>query len=923
MKKLYSVLFLLLLLAPVALAQRVPQGMKYQAVARDLKGQVLADQSIALRINLISGGNKAALVHYSETHEVTTNQFGLFTLVVGEGKTQGGTFERVPWSSEDIWMEVGIREAGRSQFATVSSSKLLAVPYAFHAATAAELVGKSERVSGQKGDVSRDQPGVVSQNWSLYGNMRTLATRDFIGTTDYVDWVFITNNIERMRITRDGDIDMKNSLTVGNDLTVKQDVFLNTVGGATINNGPLTVANAKPTILTGTLNVNGATDLDNTLNVDGIATISNPTQSSSKTNGALVVVGGVGIGKNLNVGGNTDLDGTLNIDGVTTISNATESSSKTNGALVVVGGVGIGKNINVGGNGDVDGTLNVDGITTVSNATESTSKTNGALVVVGGVGIGKNINVGGNGDVDGTLNVDGATTLNNTLDVDLATTLNNTLDVDGATTLNSTLDVDFATTLNSTLDVDGATTLNSTLNVIGITNITNTTQSTATTNGAFIVAGGVGIGKNINVGGTSNLNGQVTIDASVNGTNQDANAYPLRVQGSNQGIFITVDGSRGNGNDFVTFKDADGIQGRIEGQTLAELESNEEFITANAILAADLATITAEGIACGLQLDLGEVIVMTAQAIVVGANIATYNLQIKAKVGVAFESGNGDYAEWLEKSVLEETFSFGDVVGVRGGKITKNTEMADHFMVISLSPIVLGNMPKQGEEKNYRKVAFMGQVPVKVTGKVAIGDYILPRGDNQGFGMAVNPDKMTLEQYRQIVGVAWTASKANATFSMINVAVGINSNDLVSKLLEQRAELDEVKAELDGVKGKMNGIVGYLKSKDANFKEELFAVPTSAPVAPASAVAVNSSPTPVSVPGSRPILAGLKENFVYSDFSNLFEQKPELFDQSMALVRKSFVQQGADLSKSPELNRLLNDKEYLMSTVKKIYGTKK
>lgn len=664
-------------------------------------------------------------------------------------------------------------------------------------------------------------------------------------------------------------------------------MYLNTTGGETIVNGPLTVTNNKPTILTGTLNVNGATDLDNTLNVDGVATISNATESTGKTNGALVVVGGAGIGKNINVGGNGDVDGTLNVDGVTTISNATESTSKTNGALIVKGGVGISKNLNVGGNTDLDGALNADGATTlnntltvvgnttingltnITNTTQSTLPTNGAFTVAGGVGVGKNLNVGGNQDVDGSLNTDGATTLKSTLAVDGAADLNSSLNVDGATTLKSTVAVDGAIDLNSSLNVDGVTTHNA----------------------------------------------QVTINANVNGAEDNDGAYPLRVKGSNQGIVIEVDGSRANANNFLTFRDANGIQGTIEGETYDELTTTGEFIATNALFAADGVTIAAEGVACGFQLDLGEVAVMVAQALVIVAQAATYNAMVLSDVGVAFTSGSGDYAEWLEKSLLDETFTYGDIVGVRGGKITKNTEVADHFMVVSLSPIVLGNMPKKGEEKNYRKVAFMGQVPVKVTGKVAIGDYIIPRGDNKGFGIAVSPAKMTLEQYRQIVGVAWTASKANTSFSMINVAVGINSNDLVAKLIKQQAELDEVK-------GKMNGIVAYLKAKDANFKEELFDVPTSTTIEPAKAVAINPLPAPVAT-SVTPSLAGLKENFAFTDFNDLFEKKPDLFESSLATTKQNFINQGADLSKNPELNRLLNDREYLKATIKKIYGTKK
>jgi hypothetical protein len=118
-------------------------------------------------------------------------------------------------------------------------------------------------------------------------------------------------------------------------------------------------------------------------------------------------------------------------------------------------------------------------------------------------------------DFDSTLNVDGATTLNSTLDVDGATTLNNTLDVDLETTLNSTLDVDGATTLNNTLDVDLETTLNSTLDVDGDVTFNSITESTNKDTGALITQGGVGIEKNLNVGGNTKLIGTLELDSSL------------------------------------------------------------------------------------------------------------------------------------------------------------------------------------------------------------------------------------------------------------------------------------------------------------------------------------------------------------------------------------------------------------------------
>src|ERR1043165_9852221 len=100
MKKVLLTALAFMLLAAAALAQ-VPQGMKYQAVARDLKGNILAEQEIALRIGLV-GNDKGTTTYYQETHNVTTNELGLFTLVIGEGKVEKGNFSSAPWSTEEI-----------------------------------------------------------------------------------------------------------------------------------------------------------------------------------------------------------------------------------------------------------------------------------------------------------------------------------------------------------------------------------------------------------------------------------------------------------------------------------------------------------------------------------------------------------------------------------------------------------------------------------------------------------------------------------------------------------------------------------------------------------------------------------------------------------------------------------------------------
>ena len=217
MKKYYYLFLLFFIFSIASFAQEpsAPMGMKYQAVARDLKGNVLSDQKITLKITLAGTNNQAWTNYYSETHVVQTSQLGLFTLVVGDGTVVQGKFAEVPWSMEDIWMEVAIQE--NTGFATISNSRLLAVPFAFHAMTANQLVDSG----------NRNSPGVPANQWSLFGNSNSNPANDVLGTTDNVDMVVVTNNIERMRLLANGNINIVRSLDIGANLKVDSNVVLN------------------------------------------------------------------------------------------------------------------------------------------------------------------------------------------------------------------------------------------------------------------------------------------------------------------------------------------------------------------------------------------------------------------------------------------------------------------------------------------------------------------------------------------------------------------------------------------------------------------------------------------------------------------------------------------------------------------------
>jgi hypothetical protein len=173
--------------------------------------------------------------------------------------------------------------------------------------------------------------------------------------------------------------------------------------------------------------------------------------------------------------------------------------------------------------------------------------------------------------------------------------------------------------------------------------------------------------------------------------------------------------------------------------------------------------------------------------------------------GVTYESGSGDYAEWLERADHNENIGIGDVVGVTGGKISKNTDGANEYMVASWKPCVLGNMPEAGKEQFYNKVAFMGQVPIKLYGSVKKGDCIVPSGKNDGFAKAVPVEDITAADLDKVLGVSWQ-DDATVGVKIIKIAVGLKPHEMAKVMKDQAQEIDQLKAkvlEIDQLKNEV------------------------------------------------------------------------------------------------------------------------
>lgn len=290
-----------------------------------------------------------------------------------------------------------------------------------------------------------------------------------------------------------------------------------------------------------------------------------------------------------------------------------------------------------------------------------------------------------------------------------------------------------------------------------------------------------------------------------------------------------------------------------------------------------------------------------------------------ANAGVSYVSGSADYAEWLEKANPSEKFSASDIVEVTGGKISKTITGKGQLMVISLAPIVLGNMPEPGKEKFFEKVAFMGQVPVKVIGDVAIGDYIVSSGYNDGIGYAVSPANITPDEYKRMVGVAWSASSGKM-ISLINTAVGLQTAAVVDMVKKQEEKTTALTTQV-------NQLGKYLSAKDPSFKfDAINTTPVSAFTNNKLVTAVNNvaaTNTPVKNKKSFDI-EKYKKGLTPAKVKKMLEEHPEEFTKTWKAFQETVLEMSKsksfDLDKNPELKRIVNDRESFINNIKKAYG---
>ena len=153
--KCFGLITILVFLWMEAFSQ-APLGINYQGVARNPDGSPQVNQAISLRVSILAEGLNG-LSEYVETHAVTTNQFGLFTIVIGQGE-HTGSLQDVDWQTGNKWLQIEMDMRGGSNFEMVGTQQIFSVPYAMYASQSGTGMTAGDGIDVTGGVISNTKP---------------------------------------------------------------------------------------------------------------------------------------------------------------------------------------------------------------------------------------------------------------------------------------------------------------------------------------------------------------------------------------------------------------------------------------------------------------------------------------------------------------------------------------------------------------------------------------------------------------------------------------------------------------------------------------------------------------------------------------------------------------------------------------------
>jgi hypothetical protein len=154
--------FLIALTISSMLYAQAPQKFNYQGIARDLNGRPIVQQRMTLKLTILPTAD-ASSGEYEEIQTVSTNEFGLYSLQIGNGTAITGEMKSIKWETGNKYIKIAIDPQGGHDFVDAGTNQLLSVPYALYA----DKSGMAQTTSNntRAGSVSTSAAGTGTVNF--------------------------------------------------------------------------------------------------------------------------------------------------------------------------------------------------------------------------------------------------------------------------------------------------------------------------------------------------------------------------------------------------------------------------------------------------------------------------------------------------------------------------------------------------------------------------------------------------------------------------------------------------------------------------------------------------------------------------------------------------------------------------------------
>ena len=202
MKKILLTLTSVLFFA-ITFAQNVPQGINYQALARDASGTILTNHYMTLKASIYSD-TVTNTMQWQELHTITTNDVGIFSIVLGTGFAGVGSvqtsFTNIDWNTSTHYIKIELDHG--SGFMDYGITALQSVPYSLAAETADEANAVDwtniNNIPADIADGDDGDDGFANDSNVISNANGDYANDDFVFGSSTLDWNNTNDHINRM-----------------------------------------------------------------------------------------------------------------------------------------------------------------------------------------------------------------------------------------------------------------------------------------------------------------------------------------------------------------------------------------------------------------------------------------------------------------------------------------------------------------------------------------------------------------------------------------------------------------------------------------------------------------------------------------------------------------------------------------------------